>query len=53
MPKLVSISVDHRLADYIAVDVDGHVWHGKLERTPAESGDRDRIVWTRIRSEFP
>jgi hypothetical protein len=47
-PKLVSIAPDAGTERYIAVDAEGHVWHGRLK---SERGEH-YIEWTPFRSEF-
>ena len=47
MPKLVSIAVEG--SGYIAVDSQGRVWKGRMER--GQSGSQ--IKWEQIEQEFP
>ncbi len=47
MPRLVSIAVESP-KQYIAVDADGHVWRGRIDR---DKSSQDYITWERIRSE--
>jgi len=48
MPKLVSIAPDAGTERYIAVDAEGHVWHGRLK----SERSANYIEWTPMRSEF-